>query len=96
MIYGWNARRRHRYCQYAERKQKYRQFIFCKILRGRGMSKKNEISTNLNNIKKNNAAKKWKLPFHQTKFWNIENLYVICNLKRITFFLRNCRIAQFR
>ncbi len=68
MIFGRNARPRHRYCQYAERKQRYRQFIFRKILRGRGMSKKNEISTNFNNIKKNNAAKKQKLLFRQTKF----------------------------
>ncbi len=40
-----------------ERKQKYRQFIFRKILRERYVQK-NEIPTNFNNIKKNNAAKK--------------------------------------
>ena len=39
MIYGQNARHRQRYCQYAEQKQGYRQFIFRKTLKGRGMPK---------------------------------------------------------
>ncbi len=43
--------------------------------------------------------RKKKLPFRQTKFWNIENICVICTSKvqKDHFFLKKkCRIAQFR